>query len=1547
MRIPPWRPPFPRPTVAGLRPGVEAADASWQAADAAASEAAAAEVAARAALEAARRSGDAAAIDAAVKALAGAVEAAARADAQRAAAEGALARARAGLLALLAPYVDPTALDGSRPVALLPVRIETRFMPGPELWVRLFPDDVHADTHEPGLTAAEREWGEHFWREGWEAAAEADAWRQLAARFGPRRAAWIANVLTPVNVARRGLPGETPAFAATAARPAAWSRAARTATLPDRWVVLGYWGGQRTLRAAGSVIPDPLPTGPSPTAAAAASTADLPVDDGVRWRVDFDVAVAAGMALKIPLTAQQARDGFDRLLVVGVKPTLTAATGAARVRLALIAHHHTAGLSLPAAGTPTNTSDDGRSPATSAAGDDQDAGYAIERGTPAPAPGTDGDALATALGVAPTTLAGVRGAADTGLRRARLMDTVLWPATWGYYLAQLMAGRVAGAPPLISPGTRSAVRRFALAHVRGRGPLPLLRVGSQPYGVLPASALATWRTMGEDPVVDQIVSLVRGLGPVWRTASGAVPRARPGADPDATLLGLLRLDANVRTLRGRATTSREYERNLAALLGEAVAPVSARWDAIEQATLQRLAAIGIVGAPRLVDLAAGDGAAPRLDGPLVEDSRILSPGPARVYLHELAVAPPALTWSRPSDLGLAPVLYLLARHSVLRAWLDAADELRGVPADDAREQILLGFTAGGPVDPYVRLLGGPMPTAADAIEAARGQPNPPPLAAELEELRAALVELAGVSAAELAQLLREGLGLSAHRLDAWATAVASARLALLRGGPAPDGVHVGGWGWLEEVRPGHGRVEIEPPDGETRPVWSDPQGAGYVHAPSLGHAATAAVLRSGWLTHSGTSGAALAVDLSSERVRRAVELVDGVRAGQPPSALLGYRFERDLHERRGMLELDRYIAPLRAAFPLVAGKRAPKTAAVESTAAANVVDGLALLRGRGTLAWGAGDLPAEGTPEQAGLEAALDDLADTADAVNDLLVAESVHQAVQGNLGRAAGALEALSRGEQPPPGFDVITTPRSGRALTHRLAVLFSGGPGAGGSWTAPQKAGPDTVGGLRAALEPHGEAWAAALLPDPADVRFGATVADRAGGAQLFAGEMRLDAVGLSALDVVASAVPGDAPEATSLERLIAYRVARLAPNVPGDADVEVTLSFEKTWSGDDPTVPELMAAAATVRDLLARSRPALPRDVAVPGAGDAAFDEAELEARVAAAAGALTAAETGLRAKPTVGTTDGLRAALLQAVAFGIPGAVPERPLGQDKAVVLALAAQASSVRAEVRRRLDDYAAATAAGSGLAEPEARLRAAGERLRALFGAAPLALPAFGAPDAAELAAALAAGTTIQDGDPLAADALLVDAAAVREGAARLADTLLVRAAFDPVGSLANDLTVAQLPHDPAGRWVGLELQDDAMAANRLSLLVHAAAKLDAAQPLRGVVVDEWTETVPSTEETTGVTFHYDAPAAEAPQAIVLAVPAAAQSTWTLDALEAILLETADRAVLRGVDLDALGDAGHLLPAAWLAYDPIDRTTVSTDLRHAVSGLWPPVPAP
>ena len=55
------------------------------------------------------------------------------------------------------------ALAGGVPVALLPVRLEARFVDD-ELRVRIFPDQIHLDSHEPELTADERDAGEAYWR---------------------------------------------------------------------------------------------------------------------------------------------------------------------------------------------------------------------------------------------------------------------------------------------------------------------------------------------------------------------------------------------------------------------------------------------------------------------------------------------------------------------------------------------------------------------------------------------------------------------------------------------------------------------------------------------------------------------------------------------------------------------------------------------------------------------------------------------------------------------------------------------------------------------------------------------------------------------------------------------------------------------------------------------------------------------------------------------------------------------------------------------------------------------------------------------------------------------------------------------------------------------------------------------------------------------------------------------------------------------------------------------------------------------------------------
>jgi hypothetical protein len=219
------------------------------------------------------------------------------------------------------------------------------------------------------------------------------------------------------------------------------------------------------------------------------------------------------------------------------------------------------------------------------------------------------------------------------------------------------------------------------------------------------------------------------------------------------------------------------------------------------------------------------------------------------------------------------------------------------------------------------------------------------------------------------------------------------------------------------------------------------------------------------------------------------------------------------------------------------------------------------------------------------------------------------------------------------------------------------------------------------------------------------------------------------------------------------------------------------------------------------------------------------------------------------------------------------------------------------------------------------------------------------------DLGASFAAGITLQGGDPLASVTWLQRAAHVRDGASRLEQVLLCAQAAG--SSEALSLHVAQLPHAAGDRWAALP---GPVVGGRISIVAQASAAPAGGARVAGLVIDEWTEVIPSRTQLTGVSFHVDQPNSRAPQAILVAVPPTEDHVWSLDALEAAVLETIDLARLRLVDLDALGRAdassslsgaagaslviprpGHFLPAAYLAAAPADRT-VTTDLARVAA---------
>ena len=314
-----------------------------------------------------------------------------------------------------------------------------------------------------------------------------------------------------------------------------------------------------------------------------------------------------------------------------------------------------------------------------------------------------------------------------------------------------------------------------------------------------------------------------------------------------------------------------------------------------------------------------------------------------------------------------------------------------------------------------------------------------------------------------------------------------------------------------------------------------PDSLGYIHAPSLAHAATAAVLRSGHLAHRDSEHDALNIDLQSSRVHVALHVLEGMAQGQPLSALLGYRFERGLRER-GLL-FAKYILPIRQLAPLRQTGAPPQPGvALESVAARDVVDGVILLdrfRTQGEKFFA----PLGASPaDLAVLVQEVAKVADAYDSVSDLLLAEGVHQAVAGNNERAGAALAVIDR-QAVAPSPAVVRTPRSGRGYSQRVVVLMGEGtPPAG--WPAV-----DT----RAKAEPRLNAWIGNLLGSPTRFHVAAHIGDAP------ATDVPIADLGLSPLSLVLAEEEGSGGRESELrDRLVQLVASRAA--APVDASLVV---------------------------------------------------------------------------------------------------------------------------------------------------------------------------------------------------------------------------------------------------------------------------------------------------------------------------------------------------------------------------------------------------------
>jgi hypothetical protein len=916
--------------------------------------------------------------------------------------------ARAGLDAALqayagaavgAPLFDDGGAGNADPVLLLPVRLEAIYVDAdpttgrpPELRIRVYPDEVHVDAHEPALTEGERDAGIAHWRAtlaaGDDAMARQAAWQALVGAVGGARATWVRDALTPLNDSRTN-----PEFPDVELREAAWTRAAHTLLLPDHFEFSAYRDGARVWRHDGEPIPDTLAVGVAPEPQEGGEeAADGPSwDEASRWLIDFDLAKEQGMALAVELADVSER--YDLLTAVGVG-TQDGATGAERVQGMLAAHAWSNGLAPLPLRTPTNNTPGSRSGWRSRGVPPDPEVVAARRAAFDPAGDQEAARVARALGVdGSAVLASVcdpDGGDEALLARLHALQARFY--SWSRAFRPVSREFTRDAAPPTEPWLPTVIEHFT-RFVRARGALPPLRIGRQPYGILPVSATGLWQGDDVDPAISRFV------GSFLETFAMFAGRARQvgeDVDQDALLLDLLSREANPGRLVRKFDSS--------GVMLDFRAPPSTVGAIPATSTFAWLQAdLGPgpdePGGDRDNAIEAFPDAIP--DG--IKEGLAQHPLLEMLVLFEESINHMRDTLTAPDPAGF---------HERLGPQIDRVAPVNATPLlsrfyDQAEWSwnTLRNICSGGP--------------DSEAAIAARVEEATP--FRDLFADYAQLEEDASRDLPHFERAYRETFEPLSHRIDAWVTSLATARLDRIRAGQ-PTGIRYGAYGWLTDVES----------------LTPNPQREGYLVTPSMHHATTAAVLRSGWQAHSDRR--AFAVDIQSARVRRAQAVIEGVRAGQTVDALLGYQFERALHDA----ELDHFIAGFRSRYPLapLVEPAAPGAdQARGAIGARNVVDGQALRRDRPNLGSDEALAAAAGAPldgNAPALRRMLGELDETFDAVGDLLLAESVHQLVGGSPLRAGLAADVAGRGQDLPLDYDVLRTPRGGVGVTHHVGIRF-----------------------------------------------------------------------------------------------------------------------------------------------------------------------------------------------------------------------------------------------------------------------------------------------------------------------------------------------------------------------------------------------------------------------------------------------------------------------------------------------------------------------------
>lgn len=320
-----------------------------------------------------------------------------------------------------------------------------------------------------------------------------------------------------------------------------------------------------------------------------------------------------------------------------------------------------------------------------------------------------------------------------------------------------------------------------------------------------------------------------------------------------------------------------------------------------------------------------------------------------------------------------------------------------------------------------------------------------------------------ISDEKLRQCIIEFFDLFNYRLDAWLTGMLSNKLRN-RINKSNHNISLGCFGWIFNLKE----------SGNDNKSKSNE----YILAPSINQAITGAVLRSSYNNSlkNGEREYSMSINLSSERVRSAIRIIEGVQNGLSVGCILGSDLERLLHEAYKTdkdCEMDFCIYPLRKRFPLITQNK-------ETENDITVLNGISLLNSyrnhqdNDKINWIRSldlfDNVSNIQKKEKCLLQLIDRVDDEFDALTDLMISESVYKLTQGNL-EAVNALTQAMDEMKNIPIPDVANIPIRSAQIDGNMLVALD---------VETHSAGDDILSNI----EPKVDAWIGEMIGTPSQI-------------------------------------------------------------------------------------------------------------------------------------------------------------------------------------------------------------------------------------------------------------------------------------------------------------------------------------------------------------------------------------------------------------------------------------------------------------------------------